>query len=150
LDKTLAQRMIYAREKRMFAAMLVIISTVAFAQFAIYYWRAILTGVAAQPVSQRVLESAQVEGGRLVGRHFPVLAELHDLTPELKAAAGGLGLVRSYYALVEAAGTLFDDHFPGFAAWSEGERVICARYAAVQIDRRLQANLELSASLRSC
>jgi hypothetical protein len=128
----------------MFAAMLVIISTVAFTQFAIYYWRAILTGVAAQPVSQRV------EGGHLVGRHFPVLAELHDLTPELDAAAGGLGLVRSYYALVEAAGTLLDDHFPGFAAWSEGERVICARYAAVQIDRRLQANLELSASLRSC
>jgi hypothetical protein len=150
LDKTLAQRIIYAREKRMFAAMLVIISTVAFTQFAIYYWRAILTGVAAQPVSQRVLESAQVEGGHLVGRHFPVLAELHDLTPELDTAAGGLGLVRAYYALVEAAGTLLDEHFPGFAAWSEGERVICARYAAVQIDRRLQANMELSASLRSC
>ena len=88
--------------------------------------------------------------GQLVGRHFPVLAELHDLTPELNTRAGGLGLVRAYYALVEVAGALLDKHFPGFAAWSEGERVICARYAAVQIDRRLQANLEPSASLRSC
>jgi len=28
--------------------------------------------------------------------------------------------------------------------------VICARYAAVQVDRRLQANLDLAESLRSC
>jgi hypothetical protein len=36
------------------------------------------------------------------------------------------------------------------AEWCERERVICARYAAVQIDRRLQANLALVAALRSC
>jgi hypothetical protein len=39
---------------------------------------------------------------------------------------------------------------PAVAAWSERELTICARYAAVQIDQRLQANLELAASLRSC
>jgi hypothetical protein len=27
---------------------------------------------------------------------------------------------------------------------------VCARYAAVQIDRRLQDNLALAASIRSC
>jgi hypothetical protein len=36
------------------------------------------------------------------------------------------------------------------ASWSERERLVCARYAAVQVDRRLQANLALAASLRSC
>jgi hypothetical protein len=36
------------------------------------------------------------------------------------------------------------------ADWCERERMICARFAAVQIDRRLQANLALVASLRSC
>jgi hypothetical protein len=134
----------------MFAAMLVVISAVAFTQFAIYYWRAVLTGVAAQPVSQRVLDSVNVDGDRLTGKHFPVLAELHDLTPELNTAVGGLGMVRAYFTIVHTAGALLDDHFPEFAAWSERERVICARYAAVQIDRRLQANMELCASLRSC
>jgi len=39
---------------------------------------------------------------------------------------------------------------PAIAAWSQRELTVCARYAAVQIDRRLQANLELAASLRSC
>jgi hypothetical protein len=134
----------------MFAAMLLAISTVALTQFAIYYWRAVLSGVASQTVSARVLDSIRAPGGRLAGAHFPVLAELHDLTPELQDSQGGLALVRAYYTVVHAADRLFGRRFPEFANWSERERVICARYAAVQIDRRLQANLALSASLRSC
>src|SRR5258705_3197006 len=38
---------------------------------------------------------------------------------------------------------------PAFAIWSESERAICARYAAVLVDRRLQANLDLAASTRT-
>jgi len=134
----------------MFAAMLFLISTVALGQFAVYYWRAVLSGVAAQPVSTRVLESVHADGGRLVGADFPVLTELHNLTPELQTSRQSLGLVRAYYAMMHAADNLFGKYFPGLAAWSEQERVICARYVAVQIDHRLQANLALSASLRSC
>ena len=129
----------------MFAAMLFTISVVALSQFALYYWRAVLAGVAAQPVSDRVLAAAHVEDGRLLPRHFETLAELHDLTPDLKPNQGGLGLVRVYYRLIQGLGVL-----PMLAAWSERERVLCARYAAVQVDRRLQTNLELAASLRSC
>ena len=134
----------------MFAAMLFLISTAALTQFAVYYWRAALSGVAAQPISARVLDSVNAENGRLTGEHFPVLAELHDLTPELYYPQSGLGIVRAYYAFVHAGDHLFGKHFPQFAAWSNSERLVCARYAAVQIDRRLQANLALSASLRSC
>ncbi len=134
----------------MFAAMLFLISTVALGQFAVYYWRAVLSGVAAQPVSMRVLESVHADGRHLAGADFPVLTELHNLTAELQTSRQGLGLVRAYYAMMHAADNLFGEHFPGLAAWSEQERVICARYVAVQIDRRLQDNLALSASLRSC
>lgn len=129
----------------MFAAMLLTISVVALSQFALYYWRAVLAGVAAQPVSDRVLDAAHVEDGRLLPRHFETLAEIHELTPDLKPNQSGLGLVRVYYRLVQGLGML-----PMLAAWSESERVICARYAAVQVGRRLQTNLELAASLRSC
>ncbi|HME13151.1 MAG TPA: hypothetical protein VKF79_09840 [Candidatus Acidoferrum sp.] len=134
----------------MFAPMLFAIAIFALAQFAVYYWRAILSGVAAQPVSARVLDSAGVEGGRLSGGDFPALAELHNLTPNLEPSTGELGVVRAYYEIVRALGLLSGPHFPQMAAWSERERTICARYAAVQIDRRLQANLALAASLRSC
>jgi hypothetical protein len=130
--------------------MLFLISIVALSQFALYYWRAVLAGVAAQPVSDRVLVAAQVENGQLTPQHFRTLAGLHDLTPDLYPNRGGLGLVRLYYRLIEGLDSLVGNKIPAIAAWSEHERVICARYAAVQVDRRLQANLDLLASLRSC
>ncbi len=134
----------------MFAAMLFTISIVALAQFGLYYWRAVLSGVAAQPVSDRVLSAAHVENGRVTSQHFETLAGLHELTPDLYPNRGGLGLVRLYHRVVQGVDALAGSRIPAIAAWSNRERSICARYAAVQVDRRLQANLELAASLRSC
>jgi hypothetical protein len=133
----------------MFAAMLLAISIVALSQFALYYWRSILAGVAAQPVSGRVLEAARVENGTVSANDFDTFAGLHDLTPDLQLNAESLGLVRYYVRAIEAIETLFAS-VPAVAAWGQRERAVCARYVAVQIDRRLQANLELAASLRSC
>jgi len=134
----------------MLAAMLFTISIVALAQFGLYYWRAVLSGVAAQPVSDRVLSAAHVQNGRVTSQDFETLAGLHDLTPDLYPNRGGLGLVRLYYRVIEGVEALAGSRVPAIAAWSSRERGICARYAAVQVDRRLQANLELAASLRSC
>ncbi len=134
----------------MFSAMLLAISIVALSQFALYYWRAVLAGVASQPVSERVLVAAQVENGRLTPEHFRTLAGLHELTPDLQPNRSGLRLVRLYYRVIEGLDAFLGQRIPTFAVWSEHERVLCARYAAVQVDRRLQANLDLAASLRSC
>lgn len=134
----------------MFAAMLLAISIVALSQFALYYWRAILAGAAAQPVSDRVLAAANLDAGRMAGRDFEKLAGFYELTPELGPGSGGLTLVRAYYRVVARLGVLSGGRVPALAKWCEHERVICARYAAVQIDRRLQANLALVAALRSC
>lgn len=134
----------------MFSAMLLAISIVALAQFALYYWRAILAGVAAQPVSDRVLAAANLDAGSMQGDDFEKLAGLHALTPELHPTGGGLATVRLYYKVIAGLGHLAGRHLPGFAAWCEHERLICARFAAVQIDQRLQANLALAAALRSC
>ena len=49
----------------MFAAMVFTISMVALSQFAVYYLRALLTGIAALPVSERVLAAAHIEDGHL-------------------------------------------------------------------------------------
>jgi hypothetical protein len=134
----------------MLAAMLFAISIVAMTQFAAYYWRAMLAGTAAQPVSERVLAAAGVQNGTVTGQDFPALLGLHNLTPELRSGGSGLGVVRVYYNLVDAIASLVGRSLPAVGAWSERELAVCARYAAVQIDRRLQANLELAASLRSC
>ena len=134
----------------MFSAMLLAISTIALSQFALYYWRAVLSGVAEQPVSPRVLQAANLENSRLSADDFEVLAGLHELTPELAPGPGGISLVRVYYRALQAIGFLAGSRIPALDHWSRRERAICARYTAVQIDRRLQANMALSASLRSC
>lgn len=134
----------------MFSAMLFAISIVALSQFGVYYWRAVLAGVAAQPVSDRVLGAVKAEDGSLCGEHFRPLAKLHDLTPELSAAPGSLRMVRAYYGAINAISFVAGRSLPAVAAWAQQEMTICARYVAVQIDRRLQSNLELAASLRSC
>ena len=130
----------------MFATMLFAISIVALSQFGVYYWRAMLAGAAAQPVSERILAAAGAQDGHLTGGHFATLLGIHGVTPELNSRTKGLFLVRLYFSAVEALGR----GIPVVSAWSQRELAVCARYAAVQIDRRWQMNLELAASLRSC
>src|SRR5947199_9936607 len=102
----------------MFSAMLLAISIVALSQFALYYWRAVLAGVAAQPVSDRVLVAAQVEDGRLTPQHFQTLAGLHGLTPDLYPNRSGLGLVRAYYRLVQVLDAFLGERAPCVAMWT--------------------------------
>ena len=134
----------------MFAAMLFAISIVALSQFALYYWRAVLTAVAGQPVSENVLAAASIENGRVTGRDFQTLAGLHDLTLDLTPRSNGLGLVRLYFRIVDGMAALAGQRMPALAAWCDQELAVCARYAAVQIECRLRSNLELAAAMRSC
>jgi hypothetical protein len=134
----------------MFSALLLAISIVALAQFGVFYWRAVVAGIAAQPVSEQVLAAANVNTGTLRGEDYRALAQLHKLTLDICAKSSGLGLVPLYFKLIHAIGKLASGRIAGLAEWAESERALCARYAAVRIDRRLQANLELAASMRSC
>jgi len=134
----------------MFSAMLFTISLVALAQFALYYWRAVLTGVASQPIPSEILEAAQLEESNLSGSDFERLASLLTLTPELKSNRVGLGFVPAYFKVVGKIADSFGRLSPDLRNWSEQERVLCARFAAVQIGRRLEANLAQAAAIRSC
>ena len=134
----------------MFSAMLLAISSVALAQFAVYYWRAVVGQVAAQSISADVLAAARLENTTLNGRDFRAIAKLHELTPNLERTASSLGLVRCYYQLINAVGLAASGRVTAVANWAERERMLCARYAAVLVDRRLQSNLALAAAIRSC
>src|ERR1700739_4556140 len=105
----------------MFAAMLFAISIVALTQFAAYYWRAMLAGAAAQPVSERVMAAAGVQNGQVTGQDFPALVGLHNLTPELNSGGSGLGLVRAYYSVVDGIAWLVGNSMPGVGAWGQRE-----------------------------
>ncbi|MDP9148256.1 MAG: hypothetical protein M3N22_11405 [Acidobacteriota bacterium] len=131
----------------MFSAMLFAIAIVALLQFALYYLRAMLTGVACQPVSQRVFDAAQVAEPTLSGDDFGKLLSLHALTPRLEGGRGNLLPVRCYYAAVQKLSQLFGGISPVLAEWTQRERLLCARFAAVQVERRLQCNLAQAAEM---
>jgi len=134
----------------MFAAMLLTVSIVALIQFAIYYWRAVVAGVAAQPISENVRAAAGLDGRALRAGDFSTFADLHEITPTLQERIRGFGLVNAYYHLMSAVGQLSRPLVPALAAWSETERATCSQYAAVLLDRRMKSNLACSAALRSC
>jgi hypothetical protein len=133
----------------MFAALLLTISVVAFAQFGAFYWRALVASEAAQPISQQVLDAVNANSSSLRGDDFHLFAELHALTPDLTRKSGGLGFVPAYYRLIHAVRTVATGRMTGLANWAQGEEALCASYAAVQVDRRLQANLAMASSLRA-
>ncbi len=133
----------------MFSAALLSIAVVAMGQFALYYWRAVFTGMASMPISSRVLEAAQVQDESICGNDFEKFASLLTLTPELKETKSGLGMVKAYYSVIQQAEKIFAGFSPMLAGWAEKERMLCARIAAVHIDRRLEANLIQAASIRS-
>jgi hypothetical protein len=122
----------------MFAALILAMSIVALFQFALYYWRAILAGASAQPVSEEVRTAARIDRVGIAGKDFEVLSAIHRVIP----GSGGLGFVPLYYRVVDAIGAVV----PVIATWAEREKSICAHYAGVQIDWRLQASRELAAS----
>ncbi|HEY2822471.1 MAG TPA: hypothetical protein VGJ06_15610 [Candidatus Acidoferrum sp.] len=134
----------------MFAAILLSISVVALSQFALYYWRAVLAAVAGQAVSYGVLAAARVDNRMVTGEDFDTFATLHELTPTLDPRGSGLGFVKTYYSVVDKLSALVGDRMPAFASWCEQERATCARFAAVQIDLRLQMNMEAAEAYRSC
>src|SRR3989475_10502212 len=82
-----------------FSTMILAISITALAQFALYYWRAVLAGVAAQPVSERTLAAAGLNSGGGTAAALATLARLHEWTPQTKTG-GGRGPVRMYYPIV--------------------------------------------------
>jgi hypothetical protein len=133
----------------MFSAALLSIAVVAMAQFALYYWRAVFTGMASLPISSRVLEAAQVQEESICGSDFEKFASLLNLTPELKESKGGLSMVKAYYSVMHRAETALANFSPMLAGWAEKERVLCARIAAIHVDRRLEANLMQAVSIRS-
>jgi len=133
----------------MFAAVLLSVSVVALSQFALYYWRAVFAAVSTQPVSEGVLAAALVDNRQVTGEDFAAFATLHELTPTLDPRGRGLGFVKTYYSVVDKLSNLIGNRMPAFASWCDAELATCARYAAVQIDMRLQLNYEMAASYRS-
>jgi hypothetical protein len=128
----------------MIGAILFVISVAAFVQFALYYWRAMIAGVAVLPISDRIRTAAGITTPQICARDFRSILSLHDLSPDLRGPNGSFRVVRAYYSGVEKLGNLI----PAMASWADAEMTTLSRYVAVLVDQHLERNIASVAQVR--
>jgi hypothetical protein len=126
----------------MIAALIFVISVAAGIQLTAFTWRAAMIGYADQAMSTSVANSMEANG-------FREISAIHALCPALAPSqAKQLSHVRVYYKSLEML-NLLSKSIPACGAWAQQEMAICARYAAVVMDQRLQSNQACFAAVRS-
>ena len=128
----------------MIAAILFTVSVVTLIQFGVYYWRAVIAGVAAKTVSERIRVAAGLSTSVIGAQDFHSILILKDLSPDLQGPAGSFRAIRTYYSIVEKLGS----SIPAMANWSKAEMATCSRYVAVLMDQHLERNMATAAQMR--
>lgn len=128
----------------MIAAILFTVSVVAFAQFGLYYWRATISGIAAQTISDRIRTAAGITSASIGAQDFSNILLLNDLSPDLRGPNGSFWAIRAYYAVVRSLGRVV----PATAGWAQSEMATCSRYVAVLMDEHLERNIACAAQAR--
>ena len=128
----------------MIGAIILTVSLVALGQFGLYYWRAMLSGVAAHAISDRIRIAAGIPASAIGARDFHKILILNDLSPDLRGPGGSFRVIRTYYSIVEKLGKIA----PAMAAWSNAEMTICSRYVAVLMDQHMERNMVCASQMR--
>jgi len=128
----------------MIPATIFAVSVVAFAQFAIYYWRATISGIASQAISDRIRLAAGITHSTIGPQDFRNILILKDLSPDLRGSVGSFTLIRTYYSIISTLAKIV----PAMAGWCKAEMTTCSRYVAVLMDQHLENNLACAAKIR--
>src|SRR3974390_2916241 len=128
----------------MLAFILLLMSAAAFVQFGLYYWRAMISAVAAQELSERIQVAAGISASSVGARDFYNILIIKNMSPNLRGSAGGFTLVRAYYFIVKMLGDLI----PAVSPWSASEMATCSRYVAVLIYQHLARNMAAAEQVR--
>jgi hypothetical protein len=137
-------------EKPMFAALIFVLSGAMLAQFTVFFWRANMLAIGAQPVSD-LLRSAELSFPKALNQNgFSTISAMSEICPSLGSPSTlKLGRVRAYYRAMRSMAYLSKAVLPQASAWARQEMASCTKYVAVSMDLRLQSNQEFVAELRS-
>ncbi len=128
----------------MIASIIFLVSVVGVAQFGLYYWRATISGIAAQAISDRIRVAAGITHAGIQAQDFRNIIILKELSPNLRGVGTSFAVIRSYYAIVEKMGSII----PAMASWANAEMATCSRYAAVVMDQHMERNMVCAAQVR--
>ena len=130
----------------MIYALMLVLSCVALVHFGVFYWRALVAGVAAEPLSERM---QAVAGDTLGADDFNRVLCYQKMCPGLDSQSGGTGAVRLYYRMLTVMKNSLGAVVPQISDWTNREMATCSRYVAVVTDQRLQRNLAHAAEINS-
>jgi hypothetical protein len=128
----------------MFSTLILIAATVGVMQFGISYWRSLIAGIAAQPLSERFHVASGLNHVAPQAADFGALLSFHRMTPGIEQRTSSLRGIQIYYGVVAALCGL-----PALRQWAQSEMVTCARYVAVLVDQRLEQNFANAAEVRA-
>lgn len=132
----------------MIAALILVISGAMLVQFVVFFWRANMLAVAAQPLSGS-LTAAQIGFfGTVDCDDFRSLATISKICPGVASGSVKLWPVRAYYQAILALQRV-SVNMPQANAWARQEMASCARYLLVSVERCLESNQAYAAALRS-
>ena len=121
----------------------------ALGQFAVFYARAVLASVAAQPLTGYVQQIEGFPSRPLRSDDFPLLVQLQKLCPEVGTDARGLRAARVYFRALSSVIRVVNGFVPALRGWAESEQTLCAQFAAVLLDQRLARTANAAAEMRS-
>lgn len=134
----------------MTAALILTLSVMALASFAISQWRMIWLTTANQPLSDSLQAATGIEAASIGPNDFGTLLGLCDeLSPRIKKATPWLREVTNYYGFVAKVERTFRSIQPALSAWASAEMRTCSRYVAVILDQNLSVDLDQRAAVRS-
>jgi hypothetical protein len=114
------------------------------AQFFLGYWRALLAGMAAQPLSDKFFVASGFQRAAMQAEDFGRLLSLHRLMPDVKSQPNTVWRLRVHYFAVRMFRAL-----PAVGGWAQKEMATCSNCLAVMVDQRLLVNLACAAEVRS-
>jgi hypothetical protein len=126
----------------MIAALILVISGTMLAQFVVFFWRANMLAIAAEPLSESFSPALKLDD-------FDTVAAMSKICPSVTVSPAKLWQVRAYYQVVRVSSWLGSAIMPQANAWARQEMASCTRYVAVSMDRCLQSNQSYLAALRS-
>lgn len=130
----------------MIAAFILVVAMVALGQFAIYYWRALLAGMAAEPLSQQARELTGETPG---SGDLELMLCFQKMCPELERGGREPWAVKLYGRMLAVLRRACDALLPAMGDWAGREMAVCSRYVAVMLDQRMTRNQNAMAAMRS-
>ncbi len=123
------------------AALIFVVSVVAFGQFFFFYTRSVLAASRRHVLSEHLREVVGLDPAALTGDWFGRMLQLVELCPGSGEDEMGLRAVRAYFSSLSWMRRLLPGRAQGFLArlgeWIERERQACAYFAAVALDQRI-------------